>query len=435
VSELTLILVLVIAGGVFAGAEIAVVAVRLSRLKELVDEGRRGARAVLALREAPERFLATVQVGITVIASTASVFGGASLALHLTPVLEGIPGLSGHAHDAALVLVVTGISFLSIVIGELVPKSLALRSAEPYALWIGKPLLTLSWLARPIVWLLSSSANLLLKPFGDSTTFTETRHSVEELQQLVEEAAKTGTLHPEAGEIASRALDLPDLRVSDVMVPRQQAVLLEKSTPLKALRPILREQPHSRMPVYDGSIDNVVGYVNVKDLLQAALEEQPRALAELMRPPHFVPETQRAVDLLRDMRQQRMKFAIVVDEVGGIAGIVTLEDLVEELVGDIFSEHSRPAPPPIRNQADGSVLVSGALPVREVNRVLGFELPDDGDWNTIGGLSMALAGHVPSAGETLALDNGFTLEMVDVSPRRVRSVRIKPPEQPPEAKD
>lgn len=433
-SELTLILVLVIAGGVFAGAEIAVVAVRLSRLKELVEEGRRGARAVLALREAPERFLATVQVGITVIASTASVFGGASLALHLTPVLEDIPGLGGHAHDAALVLVVTGISFLSIVIGELVPKSLALRSAEPYALWIGKPLLTLSWLARPIVWLLSSCANLLLKPFGDSTTFTETRHSVEELQQLVEEAAKTGTLHPEAGEIASRALDLPELRVSDVMVPRQQAVLLEKSTPLKALQPILRDQPHSRMPVYDGSIDNVVGYVSVKDLLQAALEEQPRALSELMRPPHFVPETQRAVDLLRDMRQQRMKFAIVVDEVGGIAGIVTLEDLVEELVGDIFSEHSRPPPPPIRNQADGSVLVSGAVPVREVNRVLGFELPEDGDWNTIGGLSMALAGHVPSAGETLALDNGFTLEMVDVSPRRVRSVRIKPPEHAPEAK-
>jgi putative hemolysin len=434
VSELTLILLLVIAGGVFAGAEIAVVAVRLTRLKELVEERRRGARAVLALREAPERFLATVQVGITVIGSTASVFGGASLALHLTPLLETMPGLRAHAHDAALVLVVTGISFLSIVIGELVPKSLALRSAERYALLIGKPLLTLSQLARPIVWLLSSSANLLLKPFGDSTTFTETRHSVEELQQLVEEAAKTGTLHPEAGEIASRALDLPDLRVSDVMVPRQQVILLEKSTSLKALQPVLRDQPHSRMPVYDGSIDNVVGYVSVKDLLQAALEERPRALSELMGEPHFVAETQRAVDLLRDMRQQRMKFAMVVDEGGGIAGIVTLEDLVEELVGDIFSEHSRPPPPPIRNLADGSVLVSGALPVREVNRVLGFELPEDGDWNTIGGLSMALAGRVPSAGETLALDNGFTLEMVDVSPRRVRSVRIKPPEQVPESR-
>jgi putative hemolysin len=428
VSELTLILLLVIVGGIFAGAEIAVVAVRLSRLKELVEEGRGGARAVLALREAPERFLATVQVGITVIGSTASVFGGASLALHLTPVLEAIPGLRGHAHDLALVLVVTGISFLSIVIGELVPKSLALRSAEPYALWIGKPLLTLSWLARPIVWLLSSSANLLLKPFGDSTTFTETRHSVEELQQLVEEAAKTGTLHPEAGVIASRALDLPELRVSDVMVPRQQVVLLEKSTSLQELQPILKDQPHSRMPVYDGSIDNVIGYVSVKDLLQATLAGRPRILSELMRPPHFVPETQRAVDLLRDMRQRRMKFAIVVDEVGGVEGIVTLEDLVEELVGDIFSEHSRPPPPPIRNQADGSVVVSGALPVREINRVLGFELPEDGDWNTIGGLSMALAGHVPSAGERLALDNGFTLEMVEVSPRRVRSVRIKPPE-------
>lgn len=427
-TELIITLSLILLGGVFAGAEIAVVALRSTRLRELVEEGRPGASSTLALREQPERFLATVQVGITVVGTAASAFGGYAIAQRITPAVSRITGLTDHAHDLALVLVVTLISFFAIVLGELVPKSLALRHAETYALWMGKPLLGLSWIARPVVWLLSTSANFVLRPFGDATNFTETRHSVEELQQLVEGAAKAGTLHPQAGEIATRALDLPELRVSDVMVPRHQAVLLSLDTSAEQLHAVVKAHPHTRLPIYDGKIDNVIGYVSMKDVLCSMLEGQAPVLANLLRPSYFVPESKRAIELLHDMRERRMKFAIVVDELGGVAGVVTFEDLVEELVGEVFSEHSQPPPPPqLREQPDGTVLVNAALPVRELNRMLGVELPEDGKWHTLAGLSLAVAGRVPNVGEIFTLDGGIKLEMVDVSPRRVRSVRLHRP--------
>jgi putative hemolysin len=438
VLELIIILALTVAGGVFAGAEIAIVALRKTRVQELLDEGRRGARSVAALKEQPERFLATVQVGITVIGATAAAFGGAALAEDLTPWLERVELLKEHADDVALGLVVMGVSFLSTVIGELVPKSLALRSAESYALLIAKPLLGLSWLARPIVWILSSSANLVLRPFGDTTTFTEARHSAEELQQIVEEATRAGTIHPDAGEIAARALELPELRVSDVMIPRQEVVLLTLDANFEQLLRAARDHGHTRMPVYDGRIDNVVGYISMKDLLPRVLEQTSVQVKDIMRPPFFVPESKQAVELLKEMRTRRLPFAIVVDEQGGLAGIVTIEDLVEELVGDIFSEHSRQVPQAIRKERGGSAIVTGTTPIREINRALGVELPEEGDYTTVAGLSLSLAGKVPSLGEVLPLPNGVTLEMVDVSPRRVRAVRVRPapsasPEPPPGA--
>ncbi len=431
-TELLVILALTVVGGVFAGAEIALVALRSTRINELIEEKRRGARAVAALREQPERFLATVQIGITVVAAAAAAFGGASLAERLAPSIERVPLVAEHADDVALGIVVLGVSFLSIVVGELVPKSLALRGAERYALWVGKPLLWLSWLARPIVWLLSSTANLLLKPFGDTTTFTEARHSAEELQHIVEEATKAGTIHPEAGEIVARALELPELRASDVMVPRQEVVVLERSATFEELLRITKERPHSRIPVFEERIDNVVGYVSMKDLLPRALEGAPIVVDEIMRPAFFVPETKVAVELLKDMRQRRLPFAIVVDETGGLSGVVTFEDLVEELVGDIFSEHAHKVPQLIKEERDGTAIVNGATPIREINRALNVDLPEQGDYTTVAGLSLALAGKVPSVGEVLSLPNGVTLEMVDVSPRRVRSVRVRPA-PPPEA--
>jgi magnesium and cobalt exporter, CNNM family len=425
-TELIIIVALVLASGVFAGAEIAIVAVRNTRLQELAEEGRRSAKSVLALRKEPERFLATVQIGITVIGATAAAFGGATIAERIAPWLARIDWLAQHAERLALGLVVVVVSYLSIVLGELVPKSLALRSAERYALLVAKPLLALSWIARPLVWIFSASANVLLRPFGDTTNFTETRHSAEELQTIVEEAAKAGTIHPEAGEIAARALELPELRVSDVMVPRQTVIMIPQNAPPEELRRILREHKHSRLPIYEGHIDNVVGYVSTKDLLAVALEEKPIVLSEIVRKPFFVPESKQAVELLKEMRARRLPFAIVVDEQGGISGIVTLEDLVEELVGDIFSEHSRQVTQQIKKETGGSAIVSGATPIREINRRLGVELPEDGDWTTVAGLSLALAGRVPTMGEVLQVPNGVTLEMIDVSPRRVRAVRVRP---------
>lgn len=424
-GELLIIAALILANGFFAGSEIAVVAVRRTRLEEL-RETSAAARAVLALRAEPERFLATVQVGITVVSATAAAFGGASVAERLAPLLARATWLAPYSEELALAIVVAGVSYFSIVVGELVPKSLALRGAERLSLWVGRFFVALSWFARPIVWLLSGSANVLLRPFADRTTFTETRHSADELQQLVEEASKAGTIHPEAGEIAARALELPELRAADVMVPRHAVVMVPSDASHDAIVQLLRAHRYSRMPVYDGDVDNVVGYVSVKDLVVAAAEARPD-VRELARPAFFVPESKPVVDLLREMRKRHVPFAIVVDEQGGTSGIVTMEDLLEELVGEIFSEHLASTPRLVRVHEDGSALVSGQAPVREVARALDVDLPDEGSWTTIAGLCLALAGRIPSIGDRWTLPNGTVLEVVDATERRVQTVRVTPP--------
>jgi len=425
VLELTFIFVLVLANGFLAGAEIAVVATRRTRLEELLENGKRSARAVLALKDNPERFLATVQIGITLVSATAAAFGGASLARELSPVFANIAWLAPHAEDFALAAVIVGISYLSIVVGELVPKSLALRHAEFYALLVGRPLVALSWLARPLVWAFTTSSNALLKPFRDQTTFTETKYSVEELQQLVGEATKAGSVHPEVGEMASRALEFAELRAEDVMVPRQDVVMLPRHSTASEVQRILLEHTHTRLPVFDGDVDNVVGYVNVKDILAVAWNPNLFILEDLLRPAYFAPDSLTALDLLKEMRQRRLPFAIIVDEQGGLAGIATMEDLLEELVGEIFSEHAEKVPPPFQNEPGGTWLVSGLATVREVNRQLDLHLPE-GDYTTLAGLCLALAGRIPAVGDTLTVNDHVLLEIVDASARRVRTVRVRP---------
>jgi putative hemolysin len=433
--ELLIILGLVLANGFFAGAEIALVALRAGRIQELADRGSSRARAVIALRKDPERFLAAVQVGITVVGATAGAIGGASIAKPIEQRLLAVPALAAHAEGLSLAIVVAGVSYLSIVIGELVPKSVALRKAEAYALIVARPIQGLSYLAKPIVWLLSSSANLLLKPFGDRTNFTEARRSVKELQGLVAEASVAGSIPPEAGEIAHRALELPELTAADVMVPRQDVVLLSKGASRDEIRNTLIEHGHNRVPVFEGTIDNVVGYVMIKDVLALAWERELFVLEDLLRPPYFVPDTTPVVTLMNAMQERHQPFAIVIDEHGGMSGIVTIEDLVEELVGEIFSEHARPVPQNVATEPDGSLIAAGTTPVRELNRMLDVKLPEDGDWTTIAGLCLSLAGRVPVVGQSFEVEGPIVLEILDASPRRVRKVRIRVPPSRDESED
>lgn len=416
---------MILANGVFAGAEIALLSVRKTRVRELVDAGSHRARAIQALRDQPERFLATVQIGITVVGATAAAFGGASLARRLAAVLREM-GLGRSAEEISLALTVGLISYLSLVLGELVPKSLALRSAEGYSLLLARPLLGLSWLARPLVWFMTASSNLVLKLFGDRTTFSEARLSPDELQQLVEEAAKQGSLDPRAGEIASRAFDFGELTVADVMVPRSQIVALKRHSPPEEVKRVLLEDGHSRMPVYEGTLDNIVGYVIVKDVLALSWEQHLIVLEDILRPAYFVAETMRAGHVLKELQRRRTHMAIVVDEQGSVAGLVTIEDLVEELVGEIFSEHEIPVEL-FKREESGAALVQGIASVRDVNRALGLDLPEGDDFTTVAGLCIALAGWIPPTGARLTAEDGTLLEVVDASPRRVRTVRIHPP--------
>jgi putative hemolysin len=429
VSEIAIILALVLANGLFAGAEIAIIGLRRTRLAQLAEEGHPSARAIRELRAHPERFLATVQVGITVVSATAAAFGGAALAERLEPALAGLPYASRYAGEIALGIVVALVSYLSLVLGELVPKSLALRASERYALLAARPLLALSTLARPLVWLLTASSNAVLRPFGDRTTFTETRLSAEEIEQLVDEAGRAGTLDEPTAEITSRALAFRELRAQDVMVPRSRIVALPRDASTDDLRRLLLEEGRTRMPVYGDSLDDVAGYVLAKDLAAMAWERGLIVLQDLVRPIHFVPATARAVNVLRELQRRRIQLAIVVDEHGGVAGLVTLEDLVEELVGEIVGEREEPEPL-FRPEPGGTTLVRADAPLREVNRELELQLPEGEGYSTLAGLCIALAGAVPERGARLRAPEGTEIEVVEATPRVVRLVRLKPPPRP-----
>jgi putative hemolysin len=266
----------------------------------------------------------------------------------------------------------------------------------------------------------------------ERTRSSEAPLSPDELTTLVEEAASTGALDPRAGEIATRALGFAELTAAGVMIPRGRVVGVPLRATTDELRDIVLEKGHSRMPVYDGSIDDVVGYVSVKDIIALAWEGRLFVLEDLIRPAYFVPERMRALDLLQQMRHRRTQLAIVVDEQGGVSGIVTLEDLVEELVGEIVSERDEDVPVSMRPGPDGCVDVTGETPVREVNRALGIDLHETKDFSTIAGLCMALAGRMPRRGDRLLAADGTSLVVLEATDRRVVSVRVaKPAAVPP----
>src|SRR5262245_23506366 len=315
-TELFIILALIVANGVFAGAEIAIVSLRHTRLQQLVEADRVGAKTIERLRAEPERFFATVQVGITVVTTTAAAFGGARMAQHLEPMLRPLPVIGRDADGVALAIVVVVVSFLSLVLGELVPKSLALRRGERYALLMAKPIAALSRVARPIVWLLTATSNLVLRPFSDRTNFAESRISKEELEQMVDEAAKTGAIHEHASELASRALEFDRLKLSDVMLPRARIDALPLRATMDQIRRFLLEERRSRIPVYDRSLDDIVGYVSAKDIVSLAWDGGPVVLTDLLRSVKFFPETVTAIEVLRFMQREQQRISIAVDEHG-----------------------------------------------------------------------------------------------------------------------
>jgi len=423
-QEVLIILALILLNGVFAGAEIALIALRRTRLRELASAGSRGARAALALKERPERLLATVQIGITAVGASAAAYGGSTIARDLTPALREL-GVGRYAEETAFGLVVVAITYLSVVVGELVPKSLALHAAEAYALAVSRPLVGLAAVMRPLVWLLTASANGILLLFRDRTTFVEARHSPEELQQYVEDAAADGSLDPRAGEIASRAFEFGELPVAAVMVPRRQIVAIDGSAPPEGIRDAIVASGFSRYPVHDGHLEGVQGYLVAREVLGVLAAGRPLDLAALTRPIHFVPDTTPASVALKELQRLRTPLALVVHEVGAVVGLVTIEDLVEELVGEILSEDDEP-PPPIEPEPDGSYVVQGALALHEVNRSLNIELPDD-EADTIGGLCVARRGWMPRAGERFEFAGGVVLEVLEATPRRVISVRVRLP--------
>jgi putative hemolysin len=426
-ADVVVVFLLVFAHGLFAGAEIAVVSLRKTRLRQLVEAGSSLARSVERLRESPERFLATVQIGITVIGTSLAALGVPTFRNMVLPLVSQLAFLDHYAEKIANVIAIAIVSYLELVLAELVPKSVALRTAETYSLAVGRPLLLLSSVAKPAIWFLETSSNVVLRIFGDKTNFMESRLSPEEITQALEEAGKHGSLDQPASEIAVRAIEMSGLTAADVMVPRNRVVALDRASSTEDVRKLFLERAHQRVPVYDETLDNVIGYLSAKDVLGVALERQPLSVDELLRPATFYPEAMKAVAVLRDMQKNHVNLAIIVDERGGMAGLLTMEDLLEELVGEIFSEDDRGGPAPVRLRPDGSAWVLGTTPIREVNRALDVGLPEGDLWATIAGYCIALAGHIPVPGERVVAEDGTILEILESTPRRIRTIKLIKP--------
>jgi putative hemolysin len=391
----------------------------------LLDEKRSGSQALFELRSNPERFLATVQVGITLVGTAAAAFGGSSLAKYLTPVFEQIPWLAKNAEVVAFGSIVALISYLSLVFGELVPKSLALRLGERYALLMARPLVGLSVLTKPVVWALTASSNLVLRPFSDSTNFLEMKVSKEELLQMVDEAGESGVLDEHASELASRALSFDQLSLASVMVPRNRIDALSVDANVEQIRHAFMHKRRSHFPIYEGVLDNVIGYINAKDIMSMEWSGKPTRLRDLMRTIKIFPETVSAIEVLRYMQSHHQPIAIAVDDHGSISGLVTFEDLVEEIVGDFFSEAPKGALS-IELQPDGTAIVRGDVPLREINRELNIELQGPDETGTVAGLCIHLAGGIPHRRARLAANDGIVIVVMDATSRSVKSVKIIP---------
>ena len=416
--EIGIILALVLANGFFAGSEIALVAVRTTRLRKLADEGRSAARVALALRADPERLLATVQIGITLVGASAAAFGGATLSVPIADLLRKL-GLGRASEELAIGVVVVIVSVLSIVIGELVPKSLALRSAGATALIVARPIAALAWLARPLVWFLTALSNLVLRPFGDRTQFTEARLSPEELHQLLEEAAAARTLDATAADGARRAIDTAGRSVVAIMVPRASMIALRTGDEPEAILQQMRDKPHARYPVFD---DDVIGYAVARDIYEALLRG-PLDLRAIVRRVPFLFERTSILRALRTLQRARTELGVVVDETGAVIGLVTIEDVVEELLGEVLAEDEVLAKR-VHDQGAGVYLIAATLPVHEAARALDLSLPEDPSFSTVAGLVLAKAGRIPKPGDRVTIAPGMEIEIVEATLRQARRVRL-----------
>jgi len=424
--EILLILALTLLNGFFSAAETGLLSVRRTRLEELAEQGKRTARVALALKSGPEQFLATVQVGITFVGATASAFGGATLATPLAAWLVTL-GVRQGSEQLALAIVVTFVSVLSIVLGELVPKSLALRASERVSLLVARPLQAVAQLARPLVWSLTSLSNLVLRPFKDETTFTESRLSPDELQSLVEEASSTGSLSPTVSDIASRALDLEELPIASLLIPRRTVATLDIGATRDEIWSLMKRRPHARYPVVERDLDAVMGYVTARDVVAQIIDTGQVSLRAALREVPAFGERTPAVDVLRNLQRAQTQLAVIVDEHGMTSGIVTITDIVEELLGDILDEHERPLAQ-VRRDTDGSFVVRADISIQDLNRELKTSLEVSTDYATLSGLLMHASGRIMKPGEKLTVE-GLACEVIDASPRHVKLVRVRMPDQ------
>jgi putative hemolysin len=426
-EQLLIVLALILANGFFSGAEMAIVASRRGRLRQLAEQGDQAAAKALDLALSPDKFLPTVQIGITLVGTLAAAYGGdrvvSVLAAWLTA--NGSPTLQAAARPIALSVFVAVLSFFTLLLGELVPKRLALRRAEDFARLAAPVMQIFAAVTRPLVWMMgiSTSAVLFLlgahKQDGPSV-------SVDDIEHLLEAGRAEGVLEAVEQAVAAEALRLGERTVRDIMRPRIDLDAIDIDTPAAEVLGAIAMAGYSRLPVYEGSLDQILGYVSIRDVLRQNWMGWPIELRKMLHKALFVPETMPLDRLLELFQKERNQLAIVLDEYGGTEGLVTLEDVMEELVGEIRDEHEGDGDSEFVSREDGSWLVDGGLPLDDLLERLAIRDPGGGrDYSTVSGLVLDELERIPRVGDAFEW-NGLSIEVVDMDGRRIDRLLIRP---------
>jgi len=422
--------VLVIAGlillnGIFAMSELAIVSARPARLKVAADRGSNGARCALTLANDPGRFLSTVQIGITLVGIVAGAYSGSSLGGPTGErlVALGLPERYGEEAGFALVIVIT--TYFSVIVGELVPKQVALRLAEPIAILAARPMRLLATAMAPFVWALDRSSALLLRLIGMHRS-SESEVTAEEIHMIFAEATKSGVLEEEERQIMTGIMRLAERPVRELMTPRTEVHWIDRSATEPELRAAIEESPHSLMPVADGTPDHIVGVLKLREVLAALLAGQDIDIARMMKKAEVIPDQLDAMDALRMLQQSDVSMALVHDEYGHLEGIVTPADLLEAIVGNFASHQDEGDEPMIVERDDGSLLIAGALPADALAGRLGLDLPVVRDYATAAGYVLSVLRHLPKEGEHF-VEQGWRFEVVDMDGLKIDKLLVSMP--------
>jgi putative hemolysin len=422
-TEILIIFVLILINGVLAMSELAIVSSRKTKLQHWADNGDAGAKAALKIAGAPNDFLSTIQIGITMIGIFAGAYGGANVTDELTEWLKPFPALAPHSEILSMGIVVVSITYLSLIIGELVPKRLALQAPELVAKYVAKPMGILSSLARPLVHLMSGSTNLVLKAMGIKE-YSETPVSQAEIHVMIEQAAEAGIVEEAEQEMVAEVLRLGDRRVTALMTPRTEVSWLNGNESLSTILPEIAQLSHSKFLVCDKDVDEVLGIVELKKLMFAALDNKEQLLKDLVIQPLYVPENTTALQLLEKFRDSKQSIAIVLDEYGGLQGLVTSEDIFQTIVGDLPEEGDEPKWQSTE-LPDGSWMLDGHMPIDEFFDMFSQhrDLDDGGSYNTLAGFILAMLEKIPAVGEKFSW-NGLSIEVIELERQRIDKVKV-----------
>jgi putative hemolysin len=444
--ELLVVVTLILVGGFFAASEIALITVKRHRLSQLADDGNRAARTARRLTEDPSRFLATIQIAITFLGFLAGAVGASAFSIHLAELIDDIPWrpIQGAAGSIAFVIVTLIIALVSIIVGELVPKTLALNFPERLALFVAAPIGFLQGLLSPIVWLVSRVSAVLVRLLGGTEKPQGGYLSTEELKLLVETGSEQGEIEEEEKEMIHGVIELGDKAVHEVMVPRIGIRAVNVDDPIDEVLDMIVAAGHSRLPVFDESLDNIVGILYAKDLLPYLKGDGPGTgqidLRSLVRAPVYVPESKAVDDLLHEMQVAKRHIAIVVDEYGGTAGLVTMEDVVEEIIGEIQDEYDTEEPMVEVASTDGELAyrLDGRVSMDDLRDL--FDLSDDDEpdedaYDTVGGFVVHRVGRIPLPGAEIPFRDDVILRVEAAEPRRVARVVAARPRRPEDERE